>query len=389
MATTVVAVVIFLCGVLVGRGVRPSTASGTASAASIAPAPVPVESMPSPAATAGSPPPAPPATAEDLSYHKRLQVNPGPPEAAAADEKLKTQETEPPKPVDPPVAKASAPPPGPEGGWVVQIAALRDRAAADAIVRRLTAKGYPTFMLETGPGTPAPGYRVRVGRAIAARRADRAAAGERRAIPSVHHSLAPPRSACPAVRRAPRVEFPEIRTSSSGMVALAPLLVTLPDLRPRRAFTLGFLTGAVYFWGTLYWLVAVMTTFGGLNTAAAAGSATLLIIYLSVSGSVRSGWPGCAHGSDCGLWHSCRPSGSRQSSDGYACGWLSMGAPRLQQATVLPVAQLASIVGVFGVSFLVASVSAALTARGSRDVRCRWPPRLRLFSPLPPGARGV
>jgi cell division septation protein DedD len=165
MATTVVAVVIFLCGVLVGRGVRPTTPSGTASAASIAPAPVPVDSVPSPAPTAGSPPPAPPATAEDLSYHKRLQGEPGAAGgASAADEKLKTQETEPPKPVDPPAAVASTPPPGPEGGWVVQIAALRDRAAADAIVRRLTAKGYPTFMLETGPGTPAPGYRVRVGR---------------------------------------------------------------------------------------------------------------------------------------------------------------------------------------------------------------------------------
>jgi cell division septation protein DedD len=176
MATTVVAVVIFLCGVLVGRGVRPSTTSGTASAASIAPAPVPVEGTPSPAATAGSPPPAPPATAEDLSYHKRLQGEPGTAGGAtAADEKLKTQEPEPPKPVDPPAAVASAPPPGPEGGWVVQIAALRDRAAADAIVRRLTAKGYPTFMLETGPGTPAPGYRVRVGRYSDRRQAEQIA----------------------------------------------------------------------------------------------------------------------------------------------------------------------------------------------------------------------
>ena len=165
MATTVVAVVIFLCGVLVGRGVRPSTSGGTASAASIAPAPVPVESIAAPAATAGSPPPAPPATAEDLSYHKRLQAEAGASGgAASADDKLKTPESEPPKPVDPPAAIASTPPSGPEGGWAVQIAALRDRAAADAIVRRLTAKGYPTFMLETGPGTPAPGYRVRVGR---------------------------------------------------------------------------------------------------------------------------------------------------------------------------------------------------------------------------------
>lgn len=166
MATTVVAVVIFLCGVLVGRGVRPSNASGAAAAASVAPAPVPAESVPTPPPpAAASSSAAPPATAEDLSYHRRLQGEPSASgSGAAADDKLKTQGAEPPKPVDPPAAVASAPPSGPEGGWVVQIAALRDRAAADAIVRRLTAKGYPTFMLETAPGTPAPGYRVRVGR---------------------------------------------------------------------------------------------------------------------------------------------------------------------------------------------------------------------------------
>jgi rare lipoprotein A len=165
MATTVVAVVIFLCGVLVGRGVRPSTAAETATAASLTPPPAPVDSAPSAAPPSGASAAAPPATAEDLSYHRRLQGEPGAAgSSATADEKLKTQEPEPPKPVEPPAAVASAPPPGPEGGWVVQIAALRDRAAADAIVRRLTAKGYPTFMLETAPGTPAPGYRVRVGR---------------------------------------------------------------------------------------------------------------------------------------------------------------------------------------------------------------------------------
>jgi apolipoprotein N-acyltransferase len=141
------------------------------------------------------------------------------------------------------------------------------------------------------------------------------------------------------------------------------LLVTLPGLRPRRAFTLGFLTGAVYFWGTLYWLVAVMTTFGGLNTAAAAGSATLLIIYLSL-------YPGLFALAVAWL---CSRLGLRALAFVPAL-WVTTELGRMyvwsgfpwallgySQATVLPVAQLASIVGVFGMSFLVASVSAALT----------------------------
>jgi cell division septation protein DedD len=175
MATTVVAVVIFLCGVLVGRGVRPSTpqaASASLSAASADPGVLPpstgTASPPQQSAAAGTP--------EDLSYHRRLQGEAGAAgSGVATEEQLKAREAGPPKPADPPVAAPSAPPPGPNGGWVVQIAALRDRAAADAIVRRLTGKGYPTFLLEPAPGTPAPGYRVRVGRYADRREAERIA----------------------------------------------------------------------------------------------------------------------------------------------------------------------------------------------------------------------
>jgi cell division septation protein DedD len=177
MATTVVAVVIFLCGVLVGRGVRPSTAPGAdvstslGAAAAAEPAVLPPSS-----GTAGSPAQTPPGTAEDLSYHRRLQGEAGAARSGAnAEDQLKARDTEPPKPADPPAVAVSAPPRGPAGGWVVQIAALRDRAAADAIVRRLTAKGYPTFMLEPAPGAPAPGYRVRVGRYGDRREAERIA----------------------------------------------------------------------------------------------------------------------------------------------------------------------------------------------------------------------
>jgi cell division septation protein DedD len=47
--------------------------------------------------------------------------------------------------------------------WVVQVAALRDRSAAIAIIRRLSNRGYQAFIVEPRPGAPAPGYRVRVG----------------------------------------------------------------------------------------------------------------------------------------------------------------------------------------------------------------------------------
>src|SRR5438128_2128470 len=93
MAATVVSVVIFLCGVLVGRGVRAERANAVAdqSAASIEPAP---QTAAAPVSTpAGSDPTAaaaPPPTADDLSYFNRLEkqtqsaenLKPGAPAAA-------------------------------------------------------------------------------------------------------------------------------------------------------------------------------------------------------------------------------------------------------------------------------------------------------------------
>jgi cell division septation protein DedD len=178
MATTVVAVVIFLCGVLVGRGVRAERALADASTAS----PQTGTETPPPAAPATQTGEPSPATGEDLSYAKRLQgeepkeqLKAGPQPSASAEttaEPPTPAESAPEKPqeaVTPAPAPKPMPPPAPTApsakgaGWVVQVAALRDRAAAVSIVQRLTRKGYQAFILEPTRGAPAPGFRVRVG----------------------------------------------------------------------------------------------------------------------------------------------------------------------------------------------------------------------------------
>jgi rare lipoprotein A len=177
MATTVVAVVIFLCGVLVGRGVG-TDRSGTDAAATQA-------DSESAAADAATPPPAATpqtgepsaATAEDLSYAKRLQGDdpkeqlkpdaaPGADESTAEPPTPAEAEPEQPAPTTAttetsPAQQQAAPAAG--SAWVVQVAALRDRSAAVAIIRRLSSKGYQAFIVEPRPGAPAPGFRVRVG----------------------------------------------------------------------------------------------------------------------------------------------------------------------------------------------------------------------------------
>jgi hypothetical protein len=76
MATTVLAVVIFLCGVQVGRNVRSDRVADTGDLSASA-SPPPAASTPSQPAAAGGPPAAePPAPASErdaeLSYAKRL-----------------------------------------------------------------------------------------------------------------------------------------------------------------------------------------------------------------------------------------------------------------------------------------------------------------------------
>ena len=75
--------------------------------------------------------------------------------------------------------------------------------------------------------------------------------------------------------------FPPIDAGPLAFVALVPLLVACRGASPRRAARLGFLTGAVFHLILLYWLVIVMTRYGGLPLAAGAGFLLILAAYLA------------------------------------------------------------------------------------------------------------
>jgi apolipoprotein N-acyltransferase len=173
------------------------------------------------------------------------------------------------------------------------------------------------------------------------------------------------------------LSFPKFGHPAFGWIALAPLLVALGH-RPqtsRRAFSLGLLTGAVYFAGTLYWFVETMTTFGGLSTPLAIFAAAMGIAYLALYPAAFAviqarlvssmGKPAVLLAPS--VWVATEMARTYAPLD---FPWELLG---YSQATVLPVAQIASVVGVYGLSALVASVSAA-TAYATvahRDPR-RW-----------------
>lgn len=178
MAATVVSVVIFLCGVLVGRGVRPDRAAAQEVAtAEIAADPGTAQ----PPATQTSTPSAtePPAPPDELTYAERLQKGTPPqetlkPAPAAPPVPAPRPERVAPQPVKntavrtPPAANAANAAPGvsdPSGpGFAVQVMIFDTRREADSLASRLIAKGYPAFVMDPVKGAPRGIYRVRVGK---------------------------------------------------------------------------------------------------------------------------------------------------------------------------------------------------------------------------------
>jgi cell division septation protein DedD len=232
MAATVVSVVIFLCGVLVGRGVRSErdTTQAAAQVEPIAPdltaAQVPPTSKEEVADLTKAPPPSPPQG--DAERGGAELVKPAseskPAPAAAAPEKAPVAKPDPvpaskaevapaPKAEAPRTAAAAAPakaaavpekspagkgsaaaeagptsadarPAGagipavddPRRGWVIQVAAVKTRDEAEGLAKELGSKGYSAFILSGSSNV----FRVRVGGYKSKRDAETVAAKLRR-----------------------------------------------------------------------------------------------------------------------------------------------------------------------------------------------------------------
>ena len=147
----------------------------------------------------------------------------------------------------------------------------------------------------------------------------------------------------------------------------------------RRAFTLGLITGAVYFTGTLYWISGVMALYGDMALWVAvlinAGLVAYQAVYTAIFALIVRRIV-LAHGPPALMaapvvWVATEL-GRTHILTGFP--WVLLG---YSQATDLPIAQLASLFGVYGVSMLVASVSAALAVWAVSNARPRAVPPLR------------
>ncbi len=173
------------------------------------------------------------------------------------------------------------------------------------------------------------------------------------------------------------LSFPTVGHPALSWVALVPLVVATG--RAPSAFVawrLGLVTGLVHFGGMIYWIPAVMVTFGGLPTAVAWLVHAALVGYLALFPSLfaLALWTvGQRLGARAMLWTPVfwvtSELGRLHLFTGFP--WELLG---YSQAAVLPVAQLASVTGVLGLSALVALVNGSLAFAAVADCRRRWFP---------------
>jgi len=168
------------------------------------------------------------------------------------------------------------------------------------------------------------------------------------------------------------LSFPRFGHPAFAWIALVPLLVAVsgwtgrrvraPGVAPRRAFVLGLTTGTVYFVGTVYWTSTVVQQFGGLAMPVAIVAMLLLSLYLGLFPAIAATIVArlVSRAGASGILLAAAPWVAAEFFRGYLFGgfpWVPLGN---SQVTVLPVAQLASVLGVYGISALVAFVNSAI-----------------------------
>jgi apolipoprotein N-acyltransferase len=129
-------------------------------------------------------------------------------------------------------------------------------------------------------------------------------------------------------------------------------------------FGLGVATGLTYFGGTLYWVAEVIGNHGGLPYVVGVLIGVLLASYLALYPAVVAllVWAAVRRFGGAGIWLAPAfwvAAEWVRSSIGGGFPWVLLGS---SQASVIPVVQLASLTGVFGLSALVALVGTAAAA---------------------------
>jgi apolipoprotein N-acyltransferase len=128
----------------------------------------------------------------------------------------------------------------------------------------------------------------------------------------------------------------------------------------RRGFTLGLITGVVHYTGTVYWTSSTVATFGGLPWLVAIPVTFLLVLYMSLYVGLSSAIAAVLiqRFGSIGLLMAPVTWVSAEYARAHVFGgfpWIPLGNAVV---SLLPLAQLASVLGVYGLSWLFALLNA-------------------------------
>jgi len=160
----------------------------------------------------------------------------------------------------------------------------------------------------------------------------------------------------------PVLAFPPLNMYPVAYFAFVPLLISLRGKGLRAAFSLGLITGFVYFLGTVYWVSHSMRVYGHVPLPATLFAVVLLCGYLALYAGVFAllfaylsplrRFPAAVTAPM--LWVSL------EFARTYALTGFPWSVLGYSQYSFLTVIQIADITGVYGVSFLLMAVNGML-----------------------------
>lgn len=179
------------------------------------------------------------------------------------------------------------------------------------------------------------------------------------------------------------LSFPRYGHPAVAFIALVPLYVALsgfngrlgrsPGVATRQGFRLGLIAGFVHFAGTVYWTGATVQTFGGLPLPVAVFVTGLLVLYMATYVALASAASAIFIRRFGFLGLALSPAAwvAAEYTRGFLFGgfpWIPLGNT---MATLLPIVQLASLVGVYGLSAFVALINVGFAATALTTGRTR------------------
>ena len=158
------------------------------------------------------------------------------------------------------------------------------------------------------------------------------------------------------------VIFPTINIHLLAWIALVPLFLAINGKSVKNGFWLGGMTGIVYFAGTVHWITNSVHYYGGIPLIPASLITLLLCSYLALYPALfgaavvhlRKNHPSLLLLSAPAVWTALELARTYVFS-GFP--WSLLG---YSQYLALPVIQVSDIAGVYGVSFLIVLVNAAV-----------------------------